>query len=128
MDGRKWFLLIFLAIAVFVGLVGYGDFRKIGIHLAEFPYPFLAAAFTLACANFALRFVRWAYYLKVLELRPPLSVSILVFLSGLAMAITPGKAGSFTSATCFGTGRAYPCQHRCLWWLWSGLRIWCPWS
>ena len=93
MDGRKWFLLILLTIAVFAGLVGYGDFRKIGTHLAEFPYPFLVAAFALACANFALRFARWAYYLKVLDLHPRASVSVLVFLSGLAMAITPGKAG-----------------------------------
>ena len=40
-----------------------------------------------------MRFLRWAYYLKVLGISPPLGTNILVFLSGLAMSITPAKAG-----------------------------------
>ena len=93
MTGPKWFLLVFLVIVVFAGLVGYGDFQKIGSHLASFPVSHLLGALGLAMVNFGLRFCRWAYYLRILDLRPPLSVSLLVFLSGLTMAITPGKAG-----------------------------------
>jgi uncharacterized protein (TIRG00374 family) len=44
-------------------------------------------------SNYLLRFLRWAFYLKVLKIEAPVGISALVFLSGLAMSITPGKAG-----------------------------------
>jgi uncharacterized protein (TIRG00374 family) len=53
----------------------------------------MLAALALAATNYGLRFIRWAYYLRVLKVRVPLGVSGLVFLAGLAMSITPGKAG-----------------------------------
>ena len=93
MTGRKLLLFIALAVIVFVGLAGYGDFQETADQLRGFPIPYLAGALGLAAVNFALRFFRWAYYLRKLELRAPLPVSVLVFLSGLAMSVTPGKAG-----------------------------------
>ena len=79
--------------AVFVGLISYGDFKEIGKQLSHFPVTHIFAALGLAGVNYVLRFIRWAYYLKVLGISPPLGFNILVFLSGLAMSITPGKAG-----------------------------------
>jgi uncharacterized protein (TIRG00374 family) len=86
-------LLALLAVLVFVGLAGYGDFQDIGGQLGQFPIVYMLAALALAATNYGLRFIRWAYYLRVLKVRVPLGVSGLVFLSGLAMSITPGKAG-----------------------------------
>ena len=93
MTGRKLLLLILLAALVFAGVAGYGDFRNTLALLRDFPVAYLAGALGLAAVNFGLRFCRWAYYLKVLGLRAPARVSALVFLSGLAMSVTPGKAG-----------------------------------
>ncbi len=93
MTGRKLLLLILLAALVFAGVAGYGDFRNTLALLRDFPVAYLAGALGLAAVNFGLRFCRWAYYLKVLGLRAPARVSVLVFLSGLAMSVTPGKAG-----------------------------------
>ncbi len=93
MSSKKLLLLIFLTVLVFVGLAGYGDFKEIGRQLAHFPLTYMIAALGLALVNYGLRFLRWAYYLRVLGIRPPLGVNSLVFLSGLAMSITPGKAG-----------------------------------
>ena len=86
-------LLTLLTVVVFVGLFSYGDFRDIGGQLARFPIVYLLAALCLALVNYALRFLRWSYYLHYLNISVPFSVSVLVFLAGLAMAITPGKAG-----------------------------------
>jgi uncharacterized membrane protein YbhN (UPF0104 family) len=71
----------------------YGDFQDIVGQLSQFPIVYILAALALAATNYGLRFIRWAYYLRVLKVRVPLGVSSLVFLSGLAMSITPGKAG-----------------------------------
>ena len=93
MTSKKLLVLIFLAVAVFVGLVGYGDFKEMGNQLAHFPLTHLIAALGLAAANYVLRLLRWSYYLKVLGIGVPWGINILVFLSGLAMSITPAKAG-----------------------------------
>ena len=93
MSSRKLALLALLAVAVFAGLVGYGDFRDVGRHLSNFPATYLLASLALACLNYLLRFLRWAYYLRTLAIEVPLPVSAKVFLSGLAMSVTPGKVG-----------------------------------
>ena len=93
MTSKKLGLLVILAVLVFAALVGYGDFREMGQRLAHFPVTHLIAALALALLNYLLRYFRWAYYLRVLKISAPVAVSGLVFLSGLAMSITPGKAG-----------------------------------
>ena len=92
-SSKKLGLLVILAVLVFAALVGYGDFREMGQRLVHFPVTHLIAALALALLNYLLRFFRWAYYLRVLKISAPVAVSGLVFLSGLAMSITPGKAG-----------------------------------
>lgn len=90
---RKLLLTTFLACLVFAGVAGYGDLWQVWDRLTGFPAPFLLGTFALALINYLLRFLRWAFYLRVLNVRVPLSTSALVFLAGLAMTITPGKVG-----------------------------------
>ena len=78
---------------MFVALVGYGDFGDTVDEIGSLPVGYLFAGLGLASANYLLRFLRWAFYLKVLKIDAPARISTLVFLSGLAMSITPGKAG-----------------------------------
>ena len=98
MASKKLLLLIFLAALVFVGLMGYGDFRDVGQRIANFPVSYLLAALSLAALNYLLRFFRWVYYLKVLKIDVPLQTSLLVFLSGLALSLTPGKVGELVKS------------------------------
>jgi uncharacterized protein (TIRG00374 family) len=95
---KKLLLLIFLVALVFVGLMGYGDFRDVGRRIANFPISYLFAALGLAAANYLLRFFRWVYYLKVLKVQIPLQTSFLIFLSGLALSLTPGKVGELVKS------------------------------
>ena len=91
--GRKLLLVVLLSCLVFAGVAGYGDFQEVWRRLVQFPPLYLLAAFGLALVNYLLRFLRWMLYLKVLNISVPFPVSMLVFLGGLAMTITPGKVG-----------------------------------
>lgn len=91
--GKKLLIVGALACLVIAGLAGYGDVREVSGHVASFPLPALLLALALALLNYLLRFLRWAYYLKFLDVSVPLRVSVLIFLTGLAMTITPGKLG-----------------------------------
>ena len=95
MKRRNWLLLILLTVAAFAGLLVYGDLREVSSLLANAPSPYagLAAALGLAVVNYVLRYLRWAIYLRALDIRVSHSVSASVFVAGLALSITPGKAG-----------------------------------
>ena len=95
MNARRWLLLGLLTVAVFGGLLAYGDFRQVGRTLFDSPAALtgLAAGAGLAVLNYALRYLRWSMYLRALGINAPASVSAPVFVAGLALSITPGKAG-----------------------------------
>ena len=90
---KKWLLTAVLTVGVFVAVVAYGDFGGTVDEIGRLPVRYLFAALGLASANYLLRFLRWAFFLRVLKIEAPAGVSALVFLSGLTMSITPGKAG-----------------------------------
>lgn len=93
MSSGRLLLFLVLAALVALGIFGYGDFKETGRQLADFPLSHFLAALALAALNYLLRFLRWSYYLRVLAIRVPLGASSLIFLSGLAMSVTPAKAG-----------------------------------
>ena len=76
-----------------MGIAGYGDFGDTIDDIGDLPVSYLLVGLGLALANYLLRYLRWSYYLSVLKIHAPVGLSMLVFLSGLAMSITPGKAG-----------------------------------
>ncbi len=99
-------LLRRVLIVTFVGVLLYGLFavytgvHQIGSSLARFHASALLLALGLACCNYLLRFAKWQYYLARLEIRGiPWYDSLLVFLTGFVLTITPGKIGEvFKSA------------------------------
>ena len=78
---------------VFAALAGYGDFGRTIDKIGDLPVRFLSAGLGLALSNYMLRYARWWYYLSILNIYLPARFNLLVFLSGLAMSVTPGKAG-----------------------------------
>lgn len=101
MFSRRWsayFLLALLVVVALVGLASYGDFREMGRHLRQFPPLYLLAALGLAALNYLLRFLRWACLLRALHIRVSPASSALVFLSGLALSVTPGKLGELVKS------------------------------
>lgn len=84
-----------LALAVTVGLTAYGDASRVLQALRAFHWPLLVPVFLLTTWNYVLRWVKWHFYLRVLGIRPSRADSVLVFLAGFSMALTPAKLGEW---------------------------------
>jgi uncharacterized protein (TIRG00374 family) len=82
------------ALIVFLALTFYADAPRLFDALAKFDWRFLPLAFATTLANFLLRFVRWHYYLGVIGVNQVTHRdSLLIFLAGFALTMTPGKLG-----------------------------------
>jgi uncharacterized protein (TIRG00374 family) len=67
--------------------------------LGKFNWGWAVLACGLAAVNYAIRFLRWHYYLRkvgVTTVRP--ADSLTVFLAGFALTVTPGKLGEAVKA------------------------------
>src|SRR5215217_457826 len=91
-------VLLVVCITAAVGLLlELGDPSAIGRALGAFPTVLLIPVLLLAMWNYALRWLKWQFYLRVLGVSGIGRLdSTLIFLSGFAMALTPGKAGELT--------------------------------
>ena len=76
-----------------IAIALYGDLPRMVVTLAHFRWEYLPIILGLTLFNYLGRFVKWQYYLQRLHIKLPWKNSLLIFLSGLSMAITPGKIG-----------------------------------
>src|SRR5438876_11312380 len=92
-------LLAALAIAVAALMVAWGDAPAVFGALGRFPPLLIVPVVLLTVWNYTLRWLRWNYYLRVLGVHSVSGLSsALVFLSGFAMGLTPGKSGELTKS------------------------------
>jgi len=85
---------LFLGFIVFLGLLIFGDIRKVGSTFLHFRWAFLPLVLLLSLVNYALRFVKWHYYLRVVNgSHISLLSSAKIFIAGLPLAVTPGNVG-----------------------------------
>jgi uncharacterized protein (TIRG00374 family) len=90
---------VILAIAVGALVVFWGDAPAVLHALSQFPPVLILPVVLLTTWNYALRWLRWNYYLRVLGVHGVgYGESALVFLSGFAMGLTPGKSGEVTKS------------------------------
>lgn len=91
---RRW-----AAIAVGLAVLGYLAYAvwtglsATAIELARFWWPIYGIVLGLTLVNYGLRYVKWHYLLVRLDIRIPHRTNAWIFLTGLAMAISPAKAG-----------------------------------
>jgi uncharacterized protein (TIRG00374 family) len=85
--------LIGLAVVVVLGLIG--DIREVGLSFSSFDWRMLPAILGFTLLNYALRWLKWDYYLRRMSMDRGVSRadSGLLFTSGMVMAVTPGKVG-----------------------------------
>jgi len=97
---RRLLLALLLAVVVYGAFVVWTGVRTLGTALADFHWAALGLAVALSSLNYCFRFLKWEYYLRLLEVpKLPTSDSFLVFLSGFVLTVTPGKVGEvFKSA------------------------------
>src|SRR5438067_13070457 len=82
-----------LAALVMAAIALYADFPQMLKALVNFRWEFLPLILGLTLFNYFWRFIKWQYYLKRLKVKIHWQKSLLIFISGLSMAITPGKVG-----------------------------------
>jgi uncharacterized protein (TIRG00374 family) len=97
---RQLLVGVLLGVLLYGAVVAYTGFRQIQAVLGEFRWAAFAAALGLASANYCFRFAKWQYYLRRLGVAGvPRADSLLIFLSGFVLTVTPGKLGEvFKSA------------------------------
>ncbi len=84
---------IVLGVVVFASISIYADVNQLGERLRGFGWWAFGAALGLATLNYAIRYVRWSLYLSAADIAVPPRTSVLIFVSGFALSVTPGKVG-----------------------------------
>lgn len=100
LDFRRILVVMLCGVVLYGIFAVYTGLQSIEKALTSFHWWTLLAALGLACFNYWLRFLKWQFYLGLLKIRGvrPLD-SLLVFLSGFVLTVTPGKLGEvFKSA------------------------------
>jgi uncharacterized protein (TIRG00374 family) len=95
-------------VAIYIAFAIWRGWREVGEAMASFSWWAALAGLGLATANYLVRFVRWQYYLRVLGLAVPTGESLLVFLGGFALTVTPGKLGEAVKAFLLRESRGIP--------------------
>jgi uncharacterized protein (TIRG00374 family) len=91
---RRVLLLTLIGVLLYGVFVIYTGVGQMGASLSRFRGSAFVLALCLVSVNYGLRFLKWQYYLRLLRIRGVrLFDSLLVFLSGFVLTITPGKLG-----------------------------------
>jgi glycosyltransferase 2 family protein len=91
---RRLLVAMILGVVVYAAFALYRGVHEIGTSLSRFSWSAFAIACALAFGNYLTRFLKWEYYLARLGIRGvPKLDSLLTFLSGLVLTVTPGKVG-----------------------------------
>jgi uncharacterized protein (TIRG00374 family) len=93
-NARLIVLVMLGAVVLYGAYALYSGIDKVGASLEHYAFWTFGAACGLAFCNYVIRFLKWEYYLSVLEIRGiPKGESFLTFLSGFVLTVTPGKVG-----------------------------------
>jgi uncharacterized membrane protein YbhN (UPF0104 family) len=95
-------------VAVYIGFTIWADAGRVGAALRQFSWGMAALACLLAACNYLIRFGRWQLYLRVLGLKVAARDSLMVFLAGFSLTVTPGKLGEAVKAFLLRATHGYP--------------------
>jgi uncharacterized membrane protein YbhN (UPF0104 family) len=95
---RSLLVAVALGIAVALILAATASVPATLSALAGFRWQLGPAVLAAVLANWVLRFAKWHYYLRRLAIPLPARPSLLVFVSGFTMSISPGKLGEVLKA------------------------------
>lgn len=84
--------LLYLAITIYI------DFNLLIVSFKKFDLLLLPVLLLLSLLNYFARFYKWDYYLSILKINISKKDSLLIFMSGLLMSVTPGKIGELLKA------------------------------
>ena len=88
-------IFISLAIAglLYLGFTIYANIDNVLFAFASFNWFLIPLLLLLSLTNYCIRFLKWDYYLGVVDVKVKKIDSFSIFMSGLIMSVTPGKMG-----------------------------------
>ena len=90
---KNFILALVLGLAVYLVLAIVSGLEDLRDALSGFDFFLIPVILGLVSLSYAVRFVRWTYYLRLLKVRVPLRANAAIFAAGLSMTISPGKLG-----------------------------------
>jgi len=90
---KKILTSVALGALVFLAFSIYADFDNLIKAFREFNWMYFPLILLLTYGNFIIRFYKWEYYRKLLNIELKKKVSFLIFMSTFVMSVTPGKMG-----------------------------------
>lgn len=90
---KKLLLPLVIGVVAYAALLLYGDVGAVLAGFGTIAGQTVVHCLALALTSFAVRWLRWQFYLWRINITVPVSTSVLIFLIGFAMSITPGKVG-----------------------------------
>jgi uncharacterized protein (TIRG00374 family) len=90
---KKILLSAVIGAVIFLAFSIYADFDNLMQAFASFNWWYFPVILALSFMNYIVRFFKWEYYRKILNIEIKPKVSFLIFLSAFVMSVTPGKMG-----------------------------------
>ena len=90
---KNLILALSLGVAVYLVLAILSGLTDLQVAFASFRWSLLPLILGLVAFSYAVRFVRWSYYLRILAVTMPPQMNVAIFVAGLSMTISPGKFG-----------------------------------
>ena len=91
--GRRLIIAIAAGLGVYIGLALYANITDLSHSFAAFQWGYIPLILGLTLLNYLLRFYKWDLYLRNIDIRLKPKDSLIIFLSGLTMSVTPAKLG-----------------------------------
>ncbi len=95
---QRIILSIAFAGTIYLAFSIYADFNQVIASFKYFSWALLPLLLFLSLLNYFSRFIKWNYYLNLIEVKLNKWDSFSIFCSGLIMSITPGKFGELFKA------------------------------
>jgi uncharacterized protein (TIRG00374 family) len=90
---KNIFISLGFAAALYLALTVYVNYSSVAKAMMMFNWIWLPVVIALSFGNYCVRFIKWDYYLKLLNIKIGKTDSFAIFMSGLIMSVTPGKMG-----------------------------------
>ncbi|NLH61580.1 MAG: flippase-like domain-containing protein [Ignavibacteriales bacterium] len=90
---NKIYISLGLTGLIYLAFTIYADYELVYESFSRFPVFIIPLVLLLVFSNYFTRFLKWDYYLGLLNIQIKKRDSFTIFMSGLIMSVTPGKMG-----------------------------------
>lgn len=95
---NRFLIVIVIVVGLYATFVIVSDVSTIIVKITQFQVEYIPAIISLVTATWFILFVRWHLLLKNSDLHIPKKDSFLIYLSGVALTIIPGKVGELVKS------------------------------